>query len=71
MNALYRLAAFVVVPLTLGFPVLASESDEPADVIYAGDTVTVVKDQVELGLRDKPSTVLNTGYTVRVTVVRF
>jgi len=70
MNALYRLAALVVVALTLGFPVLASESDEPADVIYAGDTVTIVKDQVELGLRDKPSTVLKTGDTVRVTEVR-
>ena len=45
-------------------------ADEPTDTIYAGDTVTVVKDQVELGLRDKPSTVLNTGDTVRVTEVR-
>ena len=70
MNTLFRLAAFVVLNLTLGFPVLAGEPEEPADVIYAGDTVTIVKDGVELGLRDKPATVLKTGDTVRVTEVR-
>jgi hypothetical protein len=54
----------------LWLSVPANAADEPADTIYAGDTVTVVEDNVELGLRDKPATTLNAGDTLRVTEVR-
>ena len=70
MNALYPMAACLTLVSVLGLSVPANAADEPADTIYAGDDVTVVEDNVELGLRDKPATTLNTGDTVRVTEVR-
>jgi len=70
MNALHRIAACAGLVSALWVSVPASAADESTDTIYAGDTVTVVKDNVELGLRDKPATALNTGDTVRVTEVR-
>ncbi len=70
MNALYRCAVAAVLPFWFSLAVYAADADEPADVIYAGDTVTIVKDQVELGLRDKPATALSKGDTLRVTEVR-
>jgi len=57
------LAATCFAPAALAQP-------ESADTIYAGDTVVVVKDNVELGLKDKLAVVLNTGDTIRVTEVR-
>jgi hypothetical protein len=45
-------------------------ADEAADTIYAGDTVTVIKDNVELGLRDKPAATLKVGDRLHVTEVR-
>jgi hypothetical protein len=70
MNALPRIAASAAILPLLWMSVLASAAEEPTDTIYAGDTVTVVKDSVELGLKDKPAITLNTGDTVRVTEVR-
>lgn len=44
--------------------------NDASDVIYAGDTVTVVKNNVELGLRDKPAAIMNANDALRVTEVR-
>lgn len=70
MNIPHRFPALFVLLLPLSLPAIAGAADQAADAIYAGDTVTVIKDGVELGLRDKPATTLNTGDTLRVTEVR-
>ena len=63
----------VCLPIGFGFvgllPGVWAQPDS-ADTIYPGDTVVVAKDGVELGLRDKPATVLKVGDTIRVTEVR-
>jgi hypothetical protein len=40
------------------------------DAIYSGDTVVIVRDGVELGMRDKPEATLKTGDKLHVTEVR-
>jgi hypothetical protein len=53
-----------------GSATAVSAQTAPADAIYVGDTVVMIKDGVELGLRDKPAVTLKTGDKIRVTEVR-
>jgi hypothetical protein len=53
-----------------GSATAVSAQTAPADAIYAGDTVVMIKDGVELGLRDKPAVTLKIGDKIRVTEVR-
>jgi hypothetical protein len=53
-----------------GLAATARAQTEAVDAIYPGDTVIVVADTVELGLRDKPATVLKAGDKMRVTEIR-
>jgi hypothetical protein len=69
----FAVVTFAVAWLFLGVG-FASGAEKPAenqdDEIYPGDTVVVVKDGVELGVRDKAAAVLNVGAKIQVTEIR-
>ncbi len=70
-----RLGSFAFIGLVAWLTLIGPRSDvfaqtNPADAIYAGDTVVMIQDGVELGLRDKPAVTLKAGDTIRVTEVR-
>ena len=59
--------------LVVGFafaPLATDLRAENQDVIYPGDTVTIIQPGVELGLKDKVAVVLDVGAKLRVTEVR-
>lgn len=53
--------------LAIGFARGAEPQD---DEIYPGDTVVVIKEGVELGVRDKAATILKVGAKLQVTEIR-
>ncbi len=61
----FRTAALLMALVTAG---AARAAD--TDTLFPGDTMIVAKDKVELGLRDKVSTVLSVGDKIHVTEVR-
>jgi hypothetical protein len=59
----------VTLTASFGLSCQAEQADQ-TDTIYVGDTVTVTKDGIEFGLRDKPAATLAKGDTIHVTEVR-